>query len=177
VALDYSALFRADTVAAALAVDPAGTVHVTGGAGLVSAFPQDSPPTLGIAPWIFGIANSAGGSLAGRLAPGELFSIYGLHLGPEAPTTGVFNTAGLLPATPGGIAITMNGTPVPLLYVSATQINAVVPIEITAGSASELRSCGTTRPCPASARWLTLPRRKYSVTRTAARWPSTRMEP
>jgi uncharacterized protein (TIGR03437 family) len=115
-------------------VDSSGTVHVGGAAGLISAFPSGSAPGQTSAPWIFGIDNAAGGLLSGRLAPGELISIYGLHVGPAAPAQGTFDAAGFLPVTLGGVQVTINGTPAPLLYVSDTQINAIAPVELTAGS-------------------------------------------
>jgi uncharacterized protein (TIGR03437 family) len=145
-ALSYSALFPANTVAAVLAVDAGGTVHVGGATGLISAFSPGSAPGQTSAPWMLGIANAGGGILAGRLAPGELISIYGLHLGPAAPVSATFNAAGFLPTTLAGIQVTINGIPAPLLYVSTTQINAVAPVELTAGSAVELQTSQDATP-------------------------------
>ncbi|HTQ55148.1 MAG TPA: SBBP repeat-containing protein [Bryobacteraceae bacterium] len=127
----YSSLSPADTVAQALAVDSGGTVHFAGATGGVSAFSPGSAPGQTAAPWLFGIANSAGGALAGRIAPGELFSIYGLNFGPATPLTATFDAAGFLPTTLGGVQVNVNGIRAPLLYVSATQINAVAPVELT----------------------------------------------
>jgi uncharacterized protein (TIGR03437 family) len=147
-ALSYSALFPSATVARALAVDSSGTVHVGGATGLISAFPAGSAPGQTSAPWMFGIDNAAGGLLSGRLAPGELISIFGLHLGPAAPVSATFDAAGFLPTTLGGVQVTINGTPAPLLYVSATQINAVAPVKLTAGSAVELQIAQNGTPLP-----------------------------
>jgi len=132
-ALSYSALFPSGTVATALAVDAGGTVHVGGATGLISAFPAGSPPGQTSAPWMFGIANAAGGALLGRLAPGELMAIYGLHIGPAAPVSATFDAAGFLPTTLGGVQVTINGIPAPMLYVSDAQINAIAQVELTAG--------------------------------------------
>jgi uncharacterized protein (TIGR03437 family) len=147
-ALSYSALFPTNTVAQSLAVDSSGTVHVGGATGLISAFPAGSAPGQTAAPWMFGIANAAGGVLLGRLAPGELIAIYGLHLGQAAPVWGTFNSAGFLPTTLGGIQVTIDGIPAPLLYVSETQINAVAPVELTAGSSVELQLAQNGAPLP-----------------------------
>ena len=147
-ALSYSALFPGNTGAAVLAVDAGGTVHVGGATGLISAFSPGSAPGQTSAAWTFGIANAAGGVVLGRLAPGELISIYGLHLGPAAPVSAAFDAAGFLPTTLGGVQVTINGTPAPLLYVSATQINAVAPVELTAGSAAELQLAQNGAPGP-----------------------------
>jgi uncharacterized protein (TIGR03437 family) len=147
-ALSYSATFPVDTVAQALAADSTGTVHVAGATGLISAFPEGSAPGQTSAPWMFGITNAAGGDLSGRLAPGELISIYGLHLGPAAPAWGTFDSAGFLPTTLGGVQVTINGTPAPLLYVSGAQINAIAPVELTAGSSVELQVAQNAAPLP-----------------------------
>lgn len=135
----YSALFPADTVSAALALDPGGTLHAAGDTGLVSAFPADSAPGETTAPWIAGLANSAAGALAGRIAPGELISIYGQHIGPMAPVTAAFDAAGFMPTTLADVQVTIDGTPAPLLYVSDTQINAVAPVELTARFSATLQ--------------------------------------
>ena len=123
-ALSYSALFPSDTVAAALAVDADGTVHVGGATGPISAFSPGSAPGLTSAPWMFGIANAAGEVLSGRLAPGELISIYGLHLGPSAPVSATFNAAGFLPTTLGGVQQPRIGRQ-PRPFAAAARIAAV----------------------------------------------------
>ncbi len=138
-ALLYSATFPMNTVAQALAVDSTSVVHIAGASGLISAFPEGSAPGQISAPWMFGITNAAGGFLSGRLAPGELISIYGMHIGPAAAASATFDSAGFLPTTLGGVQVAINGIPAPLLYVSQTQINAIAPVELTAGSAVELQ--------------------------------------
>ena len=155
-ALPYSALFPGKlpvvafpnkAVAAALAVDASGTLHVGGSTGVISAFPSGSAPGQTPAPYVFGIANAAGGDLSGRVAPAELIAIYGLHLGPAAPVTATFNAAGFLPTTLAGVEVTIDGTPAPLLYVSDTQINAVAPVELTTG-VTELQVAQNSVPLP-----------------------------
>ena len=131
----YASRYPANIVVTALAVDSAGTVHAAGGTGLVSAF----TPSQNAAPRIFGLANAAGGDLAGRVAPAELISIYGLHFGISAPAYASFDAAGFLPTTLAGVQVTINGTPAPLLYVSDTQINAVVPLALLGMSSASLR--------------------------------------
>ena len=83
---------------------------------------------------IAGVANSATG-LQGAVAPGELISIYGSNLGPAVgvsfsvnPTTGMVNTA------LGGTQVLFGPVAAPILYASATQINAVVPYGVTGQS-------------------------------------------
>ena len=148
-ALEYSALFPANTVAQALAVDPGGTVHVGGATGLISAFSSGSAPGQTAAPWMFGIANAAGGTLSGRFAPAELISLYGLHIGPAAPASGTFDTDGFLPTTLAGVQVTINGIAAPMLYVSDAQINLVAPVELMPGSSVELQITRSGTPLPA----------------------------
>ena len=121
--VDYSSRFPNDTTAATLAIDPTGTLHFAGVGGLVSTL----SPASTLAPRIFGIANAAYGAAGGKIVPGEVFSIYGPHLGPAAPVTAIADASGLLPKSLGGVQVTINGSPIPLLYVSDSQINAVAP--------------------------------------------------
>jgi len=133
-ALIYSARFPDDTMGAAFALDARGMIHAGGATGLISAFPAGSAPGQTAGPWMYGVANAAGGVLSGRLAPGELFSIYGWHLGPAVPVTAGFDASGFLPTTLGNVQVMVNGIAAPLLYVSETQINVVAPVELTPGA-------------------------------------------
>jgi uncharacterized protein (TIGR03437 family) len=66
------------------------------------------------------------------IAPGALISIYGSNLAPgEARAGGT-----PLPKLLNGTSVSINGVPVPLLFVSATQINAQAPFELAAGTAT-----------------------------------------
>lgn len=83
-------------------------------------------------PTLASIANAASGA-TGMIAPGEIVSLFGTAANPIGPATPVQLSASLLtssgnvPTTMGGVTVTFNGRPAPLLYVSATQVNAVVP--------------------------------------------------
>jgi uncharacterized protein (TIGR03437 family) len=137
-ALLYSALFPKGAAQAGLGVDANGVLHLAGAEGLVSTF---TPARSGAAR-LFGVANAAGaatGMILGRVAPFEVISIYGLHLGAATPVSATFNSSGFLPATLGGIGVSIGGVPAPLLYVSDTQINAVAPAELTPGAAVHLQ--------------------------------------
>ncbi|GEM_PF-950934 len=124
-ALTYSARYPSATVSQALALDPAaGLVHAAGSAGVVVAIAAGQPVTSAV----FGITNAAGEPLTGRITPGEVISIYGAHLGPATPVSGAFDASGFLPTTMEGVTVTIAGHAAPLLYVSDTQINAVVPV-------------------------------------------------
>ena len=103
---------------------------------MIASFAPGSAPGQTSAPRVFGITNAAGGILAGRVAPGELIAIYGLHFGPAMPISATFSAAGFLPTSLGGVQVRINGISAPLLYVSDTQINAVAPVELVVGSTS-----------------------------------------
>ena len=83
-------------------------------------------------PAVMAITNAA--SLqAGPIAPGEIVSLFGTNIGPSSPAGGVLfslTANGMVPTSLGGVSVTFNGTAAPLLYVSAQQINAIVPYEI-----------------------------------------------
>jgi trimeric autotransporter adhesin len=71
---------------------------------------------------------------AGPVSPGEIIVIYGGGMGPAqgvtaAPTGGVFGT------TLAGTTVTVNGVAAPVFYASATQVNAIVPYEVSGATA------------------------------------------
>jgi uncharacterized protein (TIGR03437 family) len=104
-------------VSAASAGNSPQTVNVT----LTVAAPPPPMPTS---------VQNAGSQTPGAVSPGEIVSIYGTNLGPAA---GVFGTITnhSLSTTIAGIQVSFDNNLAPLLYVSATQINAVVPFELT----------------------------------------------
>lgn len=83
------------------------------------------------APAIFpsGVVNAA--RFKAEIAPGELASIFGTSFADQ-------NTGASLPVTNalGGVSVTVNGTPAPILYVTPYQINFQVPWEVTGTTAS-----------------------------------------
>jgi uncharacterized protein (TIGR03437 family) len=111
-----------------IAVDQSGTVHFAGSLGLVSTL----TPTQPLGPRALSIVSAASGQLLGTIAPGEIISIYGLGLAPTAPAAATPEN-GLYPTSLGGVQVLVNGTPIPLLYVSASQINAEIPSGIASG--------------------------------------------
>jgi uncharacterized protein (TIGR03437 family) len=123
--------FPNDGAAQSVALDPGGLVHFAGVTGIVSRF----DPAQSESRHILGVANAAWGGVAGRIAPGELISIYGPGLGPTTPASFAFNSNGLAPKSLAGVQVLIGGVAAPVLYVSANQINAVVPFSIPAGSA------------------------------------------
>ncbi len=129
-ALSYSARFPTGTASQSVAVDAAGTVHLAGTIGILSTF----TPGIAPVPRVFGIANAAYGPLSGRIVPGELISIYGPHIGPATPAS----SFGPAPKSLGGVQVTIGGLPAPLLYVSDSQIDAIVPFELPTVAPAEV---------------------------------------
>jgi uncharacterized protein (TIGR03437 family) len=140
--LPFAARFPAASTSTAIALDSAGSVHTAGSAGLVSTI----TPSATLAPRLFGVANAAGDVLAGRVAPGEVIALYGLHLTTAAAAAADFNSSGFLPTSFGGVQVTIGGIPAPLLYVSDTQINAVAPLAIPSATAVQLQLTSNDAP-------------------------------
>jgi uncharacterized protein (TIGR03437 family) len=65
----------------------------------------------------------------GSVAPGSLITIFGTNLASGT----IHAPAGRLPSSLGGVALSINGIPAPLLFVSPEQINAQVPFEVPEG--------------------------------------------
>jgi len=129
--LAYAARYPTGTVAQSLALDASGLIHAAGGAGIVSAIAPPSKPM----PRIFGIADSAYGSVGGQMARGELISIYGPHIGPATPASFTPTSAGFVPTSLAGVQVMMADYALPVLYVSDSQINAVAPFSLYGGAA------------------------------------------
>jgi uncharacterized protein (TIGR03437 family) len=67
---------------------------------------------------------------SGPISPGEIVTIGGSGLGPSTPVGLTLDQTGKVATSLGGVQVLIGGTPAPLTYVSATQINCVVPYEI-----------------------------------------------
>jgi uncharacterized protein (TIGR03437 family) len=114
---------------AGIAFSPSGTVEIAGSGSVITTLVEGTS----LSPSVFGIANSASFSANGQVSPGEFISITGLNLGPEVPVTASLPAGNQTLATElGGVQVLFDGSPAPLLYVSSTQINAIVPFGVTA---------------------------------------------
>jgi uncharacterized protein (TIGR03437 family) len=91
----------------AFGIDARGLLHLTSrAAGLVTLVEAGSTS----APALEAVTNAAGSAATGRVAPGELISIYGTLLGD---------------------AVYVNEVRAPVLYASSQQINAIVPFRLS----------------------------------------------
>jgi hypothetical protein len=104
-----------------------GSVTVTGSGASQT---QTVRVTLAITAPVPSIATllNAASLLPGAVAPGEIVTIKGSNLGPPTPgVAGTILTSGFYATSVAGTQVTFDGVAAPLLYVSAGQINAVVP--------------------------------------------------
>ncbi len=74
-----------------------------------------------------GIVNAASFAANTPVAAASLVSLFGTNLG---PATGVLATGLPLPTLLSNVKVRVNGILAPLIYVSATQINLQVPVEL-----------------------------------------------
>ena len=92
----------------------------TSGFSVLSAnYPAATAP-----PAIASVANAANGNAA--VAPGGLISIYGSQMS----ATNIATSQIPLPTALGESCLTVNGAPIPLLFVSPQQINAQLPFNV-----------------------------------------------
>lgn len=116
------ALQGAVTISAPGVLANAAIVNVTLN---ISAAPVPQPAT---------ISTSAVSNGFGAIAPGELITIKGTNLGPATPAFFKVNAQGTVDSTLAGVQVTFNGTAGTPTYVSAAQINVIVPWEAAAFS-------------------------------------------
>ncbi len=81
------------------------------------------------------VANSA--SLQPTLSPGALVSIFGSNLADLTEST-TFDDTGNFPTSAGNTAVTFDGAAAPLLYVSPSQINAIVPFSLAGQTSAQV---------------------------------------
>ena len=115
--------------AALIAAAGTASVTVTGDGGTSNALAFTITAQVVPATTSAGIVNDA--SFLPAIAPGALIAIFGSNL---AAATAQFSTTPL-PTSLGNTSVSINGTNVPLLYVSPTQVNAQVPYETKVGTA------------------------------------------
>ncbi len=87
------------------------------------------PATNTPSPTISAVENAASNQ-TGAIAPGEIVVIYGSGLGPTQLAAPVVNGSSG-PLQFNGVVVLVNGTPAPIVYVSAKQVSAIVPAGVT----------------------------------------------
>jgi uncharacterized protein (TIGR03437 family) len=74
---------------------------------------------------------NAASYVAGPVAPGEIATLFGNGLGPLQGVQTDATAQSPFPKEAVGVQVTFDGTPAPLLWVQATQINLAVPWSVT----------------------------------------------
>ncbi|HLK62143.1 MAG TPA: hypothetical protein VKU19_01790 [Bryobacteraceae bacterium] len=87
-------------------------------------------------PKISSIVNAADGTKP--VAPGGLISVYGQQMSPVNMATSQIP----LPTALGESCLTVNGLPVPMLFVSSSQINGQLPFNVSGNATMTLRTPG-----------------------------------
>ena len=107
-----------------------GTITIAGVSGTQGSIVVDVSLTVtNPLPSITAVENAASG-LIGPVSPGEIVSIYGSQIGPTLPATLTLDSTGKVSTSIGGVEVSFSGYLAPLTYVSAIQINAIVPYEL-----------------------------------------------
>ncbi len=109
-----------------------GYIHI--GSNLL--VPVSQPAAVAPAPVIAGIGNAASGT-TGAVAPGEIISIFGTGMGPT-PGVGLQVSNGSVTTNLSGVQVLFDNVPAPLLYVSAAQINTVVPYRVASNPSTQV---------------------------------------
>lgn len=107
-----------------IACDASGNIYVNDDPNARIREISGKPPSAAPVISANGVVNSASYSGTG-IAPMELVSIFGQSLAPALQVASVVNN--YIATALGDVQVTFDGDPAPLLAVSPTQINAVVP--------------------------------------------------
>jgi uncharacterized protein (TIGR03437 family) len=76
---------------------------------------------------------------AGPVAPGEIVTVFGSALGPDTAVAWRVSPSGQLDSVLSGTRVLFDELPAPLVYVSATQVSAIVPYAVAGRLRSQLR--------------------------------------
>jgi len=100
---------------------------------------QALPVTLtGGAPAISKVVNAASYA-EGAIAPGEVVTLFGSNLGPCTLTGLTLDANGFVSSTLAGVQVKFDGVAAPLIYVTATQVAAVVPYDVDGRSSTSVQ--------------------------------------
>ncbi len=87
-------------------------------------------PDSSLSPSLNRVTNAAS-FISGRIAPGELVTIFGTGLGPEKGVSFTLDPiTNTVPTNLGGTEVYIRGYAAPVLYASSTQVNAIAPYDI-----------------------------------------------
>jgi uncharacterized protein (TIGR03437 family) len=121
VALDNSGVYVSGAIRG-------GAAH--GNAFLVKLAKNPPPPAPGLPQIFYECVVNAASDAGGGVAPGEIVSVFGQGIGPTTPAHPLIGDDGALATALSATRVLFGGTPAPLLYVSAAQVNAIVPHDV-----------------------------------------------
>ena len=91
------------------------------------------------APPVLSRVLSAASLSAGPVSPGEIITLTGSGIGPATPAVFRVNSAGLLDISMAQTRVQFDSAFAPLIYVSANQINAIVPYAVVPNSTTRVQ--------------------------------------
>jgi uncharacterized protein (TIGR03437 family) len=91
---------------------------------------------VGIGPSISIIGSSATGT--SPFAAGQLVSIYGTQLGPTPGSGAQIGQGGVVTNSNSGTQVLFDGISAPILFTSATQVNATIPCSVAGQSSTQM---------------------------------------
>jgi uncharacterized protein (TIGR03437 family) len=110
-----------------------GKVYVPGNSNVVTVYGLFSPPAGGgTSPSIANVANAA--SYFHAVSPGALVAVFGTNLGPVTPAGLQLDASGSVATSIAGTQVLFDGVASPLIFASASQVNAVVPFGVATGT-------------------------------------------
>jgi uncharacterized protein (TIGR03437 family) len=115
-----------------------GTVTIAwdgGSTAIPITFNATAAPGL---PPVVATVASAASETAGPIAQGEVIGIFGMGIGAAAAGL-TLDASGKVPSQLSGAQVLIDGVPAPLIYASASQVNAIVPYETGAGGIATLQ--------------------------------------
>jgi uncharacterized protein (TIGR03437 family) len=129
-----------------IALDSSGLAYVAGtdafnsttGTQLAYVAKIDPTPPAVSLNSILSAAQTLDYSASAAIAPGEVLRILGKNIGPAASTPGIVNS-GVLATSVAGVQVIFDGVAVPLLSVSAQEIDLVAPFELASKQATTVQ--------------------------------------
>lgn len=105
-------------------------MHTTVNAG--GAMRCQIGPAIAVLPQVNAVTSNPDTKTA-TLAPGEIFSLYGLNLAKYTSDLGGTYQLTALPSSLNGVSVTVGGKTAPLYFVAPFQINGQVPVDVANG--------------------------------------------
>jgi uncharacterized protein (TIGR03437 family) len=85
----------------------------------------------------------------GAVAPGEIYSLFGINFGPSTLTGGVLDASGKLGTSIAGTQVLFDGKASPLLYAVKGQVSGVAPFGLTGKTSTQVQVVSNALTSPA----------------------------